>query len=540
MPADTTSNYGAHVVALLLTSAAAAAGYLSASLGASAVVLILTAAGCGWWGGLRTGATAAAAATVLLPLVVQSAREPLVIIIFGLAAFIATAAGSASRRHSIDIPPLEWLAAAVGLPLLVAIVYLNLSDVVARRTPIPSLLQPLILVLLITVVLYRREFQPRSIAAMPLVLLSVVYCVVLFARSAWVSDIGAADERIAETLRGVVLLLVAGALTVSWTVLRRSLAAFALGGALLASLTLIQAATGRFDIDFGGLARSEVGTIYASVADVRAGGPVGDPNFYGQILVMAFPIAAFLGWSELRTQRRIVYLGSAAIIAAGAVLTYSRGALLALALVGLLTVKLLRIRILHVAVLALLVMLLVPANLTRRFVTLGPSDAVEGIQRDSSLDRRLLDAAAAATMFGDRPLIGMGTGSFSHFYGTYANQVGSPARQYDALEAKQVPHSLYLEIAAENGLLGLLSFGALIAAAFLMLKRAHDELVMRGHSDLAWLAVGLGVALVGYLASSVFLHGAFQRYLWILLGLTAGLARLASRETASSSAVEVP
>ena len=519
MPADTTRTYGTHVVALLLTSAAAAAGYLSGSLAAAAIVLVLTAAGCGWSGGLRTGSTAAAVATLLLPLLFENAREPLAIIVFGIAAFIGASTGSASRRHSIYTPPLEWLAAAAGLPLLVAIVYLNLSDVVARRTPIPSLLQPLILVLLIAVLVYRRKFQPRSIAATPVALFSIVYCIVLFARSAWVSDIAAADERIVETVRGIVLLLIAGALGVSWTVMRRSLAAFALGGALVASLTLIQAVTGRFDIDFGGLARSEIGTIYASVADVRAGGPVGDPNFYGQILVMAFPIAAFLGWSELRTGRRILYLGAAAIIAAGAVLTYSRGALLALALVALLTVVLLRIRIFHVAVVALLVALLAPTNLTRRVLTLGPSDAIEGVHRDSSLDRRLLDAATAATMFGDRPLIGMGTGSFSHFYGTYADRVGSPAPQYDALEAKQVPHSLYLEIAAENGLLGLVSFGALIVAAFLMLKRARYELMMLGRPDLALLAAGLALALIGYLASSLFLHGAFQRYLWILLGL---------------------
>lgn len=431
------------------------------------------------------------------------------------------------------------LAVSLGLPLLAGILWLNLSDVVARRTPVPSLLQPLILILAVAVILYRNQLQPRLVAATSLVLLAIVYNVTLIATGMWTADPAAADDRILEAVRGLIILLIAGSLGASWTAVRRAVAVIALCAALLASLTLIQTLTGRFDIDFGGLARSERGHIYGDVSDVRAGGPVGDPNFYGQILVMAFPLAAFLGWRSMRRRDRLVFLTAATLIAAGAALTYSRGALLALAIVMAMTVFSLRVRPLHVIALAVVAVLIAPPNLTRRFVGLdGTEGVVKGVERDSSVDRRKLDAATAMRMFDEHPFFGIGTGGFSHHYRRYANDVGSSTPQYDALNVKQAPHSLYLELAAESGLAGLIAFGAMIIAGFAMLGRARRDLMARTLTTEAAIATALTVAVAGYLISSIFLHGAFQRYLWLLLGLSAAVTRLAARESAVSGPPE--
>jgi O-antigen ligase len=452
------------------------------------------------------------------------------------ARFYAGAAASAQRLFESGGAA---LAISLGLPLLAGMLWLNLSDVVARRTPIPSLLQPLILALAVAVILYRNQLQPRLIAATPLVLLAIVYNVTLIGAGMWTADPAAADERILEAVRGLIILLIAGSLGASWTSVRRAVAVIALCAALLTSLTLVQTLTGRFDIDFGGLARSERGHIYGDVSDVRAGGPVGDPNFYGQILLMAFPLAAFLGWKATRRRDRLVFLTAAAFIAAGAALTYSRGALLALAFVMAMTVVSLRVRPLHVIAVAIVALLIAPPNLTRRFLTLGRAEGVvEGVQRDSSVDRRKLDAATALRMFDHHPFFGVGTGGFSHHYRRYSNQVGSSAPQYDALNAKQAPHSLYLELAAETGLAGLITFAAMIAAAFVMLGRARRKLAAHALTSDAAIATALSIALAGYLISSIFLHGAFQRYLWLLLGLSAAVTRLASRESAASGPPE--
>lgn len=460
-----------------------------------------------------------------------------------MSAEITTAARSFARAESsarhLDERAGSALAASIGLPILAAILYLNLSDVVARRTPIPSLLQPLILLLAIAVIVYRDRFQPRAIAASALSLLAIVYCVVLIAGTSWSENPAVADAKVLEGVRGLIILLIAGSLGARWTAVRRAVAVIALGAAFLAALTLFQSVTGRFDLDFGGLARSERGHIFAQVSDIRASGPIGDPNFYGQILVMAFPLAAFLGWGAARRRERILFLTAAALIAVGTALTYSRGSLLALAVAGALTIVVLRVRLMHVAALLLIAAVVAPANLTQRFLSLGGSEGVvKGIERDSSVDRRKLDAGVAIRMFDEHPLLGVGTGAFSYHYGRYANEVGSSARQYGLLNANQAAHSLYLELAAETGLAGLLAFGAMMAAAFAMLRDARRKLLARGLTDYAAIAAALSIALTGYLVSSIFLHGAFQRYLWLLLGLSAAVTRLASRESAASGPPE--
>ena len=444
-------------------------------------------------------------------------------------------AGAAAQAQRLTESGGAAFAVYAGLPLIAAILYLNLSDIVARLTPIPSLLQPLILVLAAAVVAYRDQLQPRAVAATPVVLLTIVYCVVLFASSISPVDAAAANARLLEAVRGVVILLIVGSLAASWEALRRTARVIVLCAALLAALSLFQTVTGRFDIDFGGLARSARGHIYAQVADVRAAGPVGDPNFYGQILLMAFPLAALLGWKATARRERILFLGTAILIAAGIALTYSRGALLSFAVVLALTVMFLKVRPIAVVAVLLLAVIFAPPNLTRRLLSLGGGEgAVKGVERDSSVDRRKLDAAVAIRMFDDHPFLGVGPGAFSFHYRRYANEVGSSAPQYDLAGAQQVPHSLYLELAAETGTAGLASFGAIVFAAFVMLRNARRKLLARGLVNEAVIAAAFSIALTGYLLTSVFLHGAFQRYLWLLLGLSAAVTRLASRESAAS------
>jgi putative inorganic carbon (HCO3(-)) transporter len=448
-------------------------------------------------------------------------------------------AGAAASAPRLTESGGAALAVYAGLPLIVAILYLNLSDIVARLTPIPSLLQPLILVLIAAVIAYREQLQPRAVAATPLVLMTLVYCTALLVASVSPVNPAAANARILEAVRGLVILLIVGSLGASWVAVRRTAGVIALCAALLAVLTLFQTVTGRFDIDFGGLARSERGHIYARVADVRAAGPVGDPNFYGQILVIAFPFAAFLGWKAPARRERILFLAATVLIAAGIALTYSRGALLSFAVVVALTVVSLKMRPTAVVAVLVLAVILAPSNLTQRLLSLGGGEsAVKGIERDSSVDRRKLDAAVAVGMFDDHPFVGVGPGAFSHHYRHYANQAGSSATQYDLSNAQQVPHSLYLELAAETGMMGLVSFGAVLAAAFLMLRNARRNLIASGLRSEARIAAMLSIAITGYLLTSVFLHGAFQRYLWLLLGLSAAVTRLASRESAASGPPE--
>jgi hypothetical protein len=60
-------------------------------------------------------------------------------------------------------------------------------------------------------------------------------------------------------------------------------------GAALATLSILQFLTESFNTTFGGFAQSAVQNICAQTDDVRISGPISDPNFYAQLLVMLVP-----------------------------------------------------------------------------------------------------------------------------------------------------------------------------------------------------------------------------------------------------------
>jgi O-antigen ligase len=533
---------------LALAAVLALIADFDAGITVTATALVIAAAwSAGTFAALVTGAAVAVVALVLSASLRQLDIWPIFLNVLALAAITAAWArrqwntivtrGPVEQKMPSEPAPDEAstmgrLAVYFGLPVLAAMVWLNLSDVIARRTPIPSLLQPLIAVLLLAAIIEWRRLPVRRVLTTSLVLLSMVWATVLLLRSAWAPDVSGADARLTESIRGLVILVLVATLAATWKALDRAVIAIAMSAAFLALLTLFQSLTGRWDVDFGGLARSERAHIFGELRDVRPGGPLGDPNFYGQILLVAVPLAVFAGWRRRGTPTGVVLLAGAAIATLGTLFTYSRGAILALAFVLLFIVAALRIPLKYVAIAAIAGLVVLPENLSKRFLTFVRSEpgAIAGSRVDSSLEGRRVDAATALLMFDDHPLFGAGTGSFTYNYGRYANVAGSSSHYYEAGPTR-APHSLYLEIAAENGITGLVAFAAAMAAAFIGLRRARIRLVALGQTDRAGIATALTIALAGYLLSSVFLHGAFQRYLWLLLGLSAAVMRLASRES---------
>ncbi|HEX3581272.1 MAG TPA: O-antigen ligase family protein, partial [Thermoanaerobaculia bacterium] len=303
----------------------------------------------------------------------------------------------------------------------------------------------------------------------------------------------------------------------------------ALVAALFAAVSVVQIAT-HANYDFAGLLQIQSGNLYGDVSQPRAAGPVGDPNFYGQILLIALPIAASLAVTSAR--KRPLFALAAVAILAGVLVTYSRGAMLSIVAMLLLVPFFIPIRrqlVVKAALAAVVLMAVTPSTVVRRFDTVTNVVAKEsGAQpedaRDASVDKRKLLMAVGIRMFEDSPLVGVGAGNFGTHYARYANETGSSAPQYDDPGDRQYPHSLYLELASENGLLGLASFAAAMVAAFVSLAPSRQK---------SFVTAAIAIALAGYLVSSLFLHSAYQRYLWLLLAFVPAIERLRRREAAA-------
>ena len=122
----------------------------------------------------------------------------------------------------------------------------------------------------------------------------------------------------------------------------------ALAGVLLGTLSFIQRVTHSYRKDFGGFAasqmfdepkgsarlepieKSEDQRFEALYPSWRAIGSLGDPNYYAQMMVVLVPIALLQLWGKTGWRVRIPALLALASILCGVVLSYSRGAIVAI------------------------------------------------------------------------------------------------------------------------------------------------------------------------------------------------------------------
>jgi len=286
-------------------------------------------------------------------------------------------------------------------------------------------------------------------------------------------------------------------------------------------------ATGSYDTSFLGFAQSSVENIVGTTDDVRISGPIGDANFYAQLLVMVLPLALDRMWREQSRWLRLAGGYTAAVVAVATVMTFSRGGALGLAVVGILMLithppKPVTVAALIIAAVAVIPVL--PDTYLERLSTLSQIGSVDA-STDISIRYRTAEVGAGIGMALDHPLLGVGYGNYSANYRDYSRGLG-----IDFSSKAREPHNLFLEVASETGVLGIAAFGAILLVAFGSIAGSRRRLRAAGRTDEAAIAYAIGVALVGHLVTSVFLHLDFARLFWVFIGLALALPNVAATE----------
>jgi O-antigen ligase/polysaccharide polymerase Wzy-like membrane protein len=337
----------------------------------------------------------------------------------------------------------------------------------------------------------------------------------------------------------------------SGATLMRALWVTVLTAALLATLSAYQAASGAYTQQFGGLAQRQLrhtlvdpaadpdaslppatpkpNDAVVDVAD-RAAGPIGDPNRYAQILLMAAPFAVFLAFRARTAVARLIARLATLAILCGVFLTYSRGAFLTIALLGCLLVVWRYVRpsvaVLGALLVAVTVVAAAPTYVARMATILnaqdlGTSDG-NGVP-DAAIRGRATEMFAALAVFVDHPLIGVGPGQYVPFYSQSYQLIEE--LKFRSLARPREPHSLFIAMAAETGLLGLGIFIAIFAVLLRRLLRTRRYWLTRDPNR-AHLTTAFVFGVLAYLGTGVFLHLAYERYFWYLLGVTGAVLRL--------------
>jgi len=445
-------------------------------------------------------------------------------------------------RRARCLPGTKQLAVVT----LVAVNFLNLSDSLIKFAGLPSInkvLVPGLALYCLYRYLTRQEVGRGLICA---VSISVVIYV-----AAAMSILGAHYPEAVSTglkllRKDLLMMIVLVALITRKEDLVLACYAIVYSAAFLSLIGIYSYFSGDPGQVFIGLSRWVYHLDGNGISDLRIAGPVGDPNFFAQSLVLAFPISIYLvnsAYVAMRyelSQQRIALtcfcIINMVLIVVCIVMTQSRGGLLALIIVALVSgvgyLTSLNARLLSMALVGLTVaifLIAAPGQLTTRI-----SDGIESVRaitqgesiQDEAVLGRYHEMLVAGAMAYENPLFGVGYNSYSNRYQDYAIKQGLSVRGKD-----RDAHSLLLEIAAEQGLFGVVVFSAIV---FMLLKRC--VLLIRLSQavrdfDIQILVKAIALGLLAYLTAGILLHDAFQRYLWLYLGLVVAATQIAYQLT---------
>lgn len=457
------------------------------------------------------------AASLVFGLVLARSETPVQVLALALGLLALTLAGSYPELLSVALISITW-----GY----------ISEILVKYHDMPSAAKSLV-VLMALVVLWRRFFgrqRATGFVQHPLQWWMLFYLLVICG-GLWYAQYPQRTELIIiDFAKELLLFFVIVNLVTSERWFERSVWGMLVVGSVIGTLTLYQELTHSYGSEFGGLARSTVAQIADGISNrARAGGTTGEPNAFGQQMLVLVPLGL---WAALqaRTVPARLFGGYAALIClAGAGLSFSRGTYLAVLVIVVLTVLQLRLNPRYLLVLPLLYFALssAPAELRARFGTLNsllPGAQEENIESDASIRRRSVQVLMAVYMFADNPLIGVGADNYQPLYPEYIRQFGS-----NVDDERRNAHSYYLEVAAEHGIVGIVSVGGIMLLTLKALRDARRLFGNIGNKRMADLAGALTVAFVGYAVSATFLHGDYTRFLWLQVDLAAALAVLAQR-----------
>ncbi len=242
----------------------------------------------------------------------------------------------------------------------------------------------------------------------------------------------------------------------------------------------------------------------------RATGTMVEPNVLGAFLIMTIALAMPQFFSGRRLLPRWLVTGALSLMGLALLLTISRGAFAATA-VAVLALGVLRYpRLLLVLAIVLAVILLIPW--TQSYV----AHFVEGLRgEDLATQMRFGEYKDALILIQRYPLLGVG---FS----------GSPD-----IDTYIGVSNMYLLIAEEMGLVGLVAFLAMIVVLCAAAAKAYRNIRAAGHLEPIWW--GLHAAILGALVGGVFDHYFFNldfhpsvAFFWLYVGLATAATRLLS------------
>ncbi|HEX2766271.1 MAG TPA: O-antigen ligase family protein [Candidatus Limnocylindria bacterium] len=413
----------------------------------------------------------------------------------------------------------------LGVILFLALLWMNVPAVLVTFHHVPGfVVEASILLLLVPVAKYLLQRQPVVITPASIALL--IYVGANLLSSATSTNPALATQSVVTLLgEGLLIYALASNAIRSPRVAQYAVRTLVVAAVVMAALAIHQEVTQSYDDPYLGFARikdqAEIITGIPNPDDrPRSEGPVGETNRFAQVLLVVVPLALTGMGIRHALLGRVLPAAASLVIATGVLLTFSRGAAVAMGLLAVVLVLKRYVKLRHMLAVILAFMVSVFAVAPEFIARVESIGAVAGwVSGDSDAPDgavlgRTTSNVAALLVFVDHPIAGVGPGVYAQDYSIeYANRLG--LRFF--LEERRA-HNMYVEWAAELGIIGLTSGLAMIALTMTQLSGLRNYWLTR-RRDYADLAGAFWLAVLMYASTAVFLHLSYARYFFGLLAL---------------------
>jgi probable O-glycosylation ligase (exosortase A-associated) len=237
-----------------------------------------------------------------------------------------------------------------------------------------------------------------------------------------------------------------------------------------------------------------------------------DPNDTALILVVILPFLFSFYNTAPKYYVKVLWLFFIISISVGIFLTGSRGGLLGYFVIG----TLMLFKFSKKGVIKNLIVLSIIIIVSAFFIPERYWERVQnfqGIKEDVTAQNRLNTWRRGLEFMVENPLFGIGVAGFTTAEGMSHMDIGGAWRN---------AHNSFIQIGAEIGIIGLISFILLFYLLDKRLRGLHlylyqDRLDRKGF--ITHLVIGLRISLIGYIVCSFFLSQAFSPLLYVLTAL---------------------
>ena len=284
------------------------------------------------------------------------------------------------------------------------------------------------------------------------------------------------------------------------------------------------------------------GTIFGILTggEFRVWGPpqsfIADNNDFGLALNMTLPMLFFLGRDEENRKLKFIFKITFLCTVAAVLLTYSRGALLGIAVVMAALALKSRYKLLSAFMLVMVAFLVISFAPAAWMARMGE---FAGGSLDVSAHQRLTSWAFAWNLAKQYPITGAGFECFTP--NLFAMFSPRDAQTWLAGHTSSGPHSIYFQVLAEQGFVGLGVFLGLLASCILSARRLQKQVA--NNTAVSWIATYAQMVEVGvlaYMVSGAFLGRAYFDLYFQLVAILILLKIMYKKEVRAALAARRP